>query len=120
MNSIAGISGGRTSALMALDYVPKDCILCFQNTGKEHSKTYEFLRRLEDDAQRPIVRLEWRAPTRGERPKFATFEVVEHNRLSRKGEPFTDLLECLKTYRKKVKNKPPLAPWARQRICTLH
>lgn len=85
---IAGVSGGRTSALMALEYLPKDTVLCFQNTGREHQKTLDFLARLEDDLQRPIVRLEWRAPAQGEPPSKATFEVVSHAQLARRGEPF--------------------------------
>lgn len=117
---IAGVSGGRTSALMALHYVPTDTVLCFQNTGKEHSKTLDFLQRLEDDIKRPIVRLEFRAPSRGEQPAHATFEIVPHERLSRKGEPFTDLLLCIKSYRAQQKGLGPVAPWARRRFCTAY
>lgn len=119
-NLIAGVSGGRTSALMALKFVPKNTILCFQNTGREHPATLEFIRKLEDDLQRPIVRLEWRAPSRGERPGKATFEAVSHDKLSRNGEPFSDLLECLAAYRKKEKGLGPVAPWAMQRMCTAY
>lgn len=118
--SIAGISGGRTSALMALEHVPAGTVLCFQNTGREHSKTLDFLRRLEDDLRRPIVRLEWRAPPRGDPPKNSRFEVVPHEQLSRKGEPFRDLLECVAAFRKKHKGLGPVAPWARSRICTAY
>lgn len=117
---IAGVSGGRTSALMALHYVPADTLLCFQNTGKEHPKTLDFLQRLEDDIARPIVRLEFRAPPRGEQPAHATFEKVPHERLARKGEPFMDLLLCIKSYRAKVKGLGPVAPWARRRFCTAY
>ena len=116
---IAGVSGGRTSALMALEYVPKDTVLTFQNTGKEHPKTYDYLQRLEDDLQRPIVRLEFRAPPRGEKPSMATFEVVPHERLARKGEPFIDYLLCARSFRAKA-GKGAIAPWAMQRICTAY
>lgn len=105
---------------MALHYVPQDTILCFQNTGKEHPKTLEFLCRLEDDLQRPIFRLEWRAPPRGARPADATFEVVPHDRLARRGEPFMDLLLCVKAYRAAEKGEGPVAPWARRRFCTAY
>jgi 3'-phosphoadenosine 5'-phosphosulfate sulfotransferase (PAPS reductase)/FAD synthetase len=115
--AVAGISGGRTSAMMAHMLGP-DVVLCNMNTGKENEKTLEYLCRLEDDLGREIVRLEWRAPARGLPPRFATFERVSHATMSRKGEPFTDLLLCLKAYRAKEKNAPPVAPWARQRICT--
>jgi 3'-phosphoadenosine 5'-phosphosulfate sulfotransferase (PAPS reductase)/FAD synthetase len=118
-NAIAGISGGRTSAMMAF-LIPRQTVLCFQNTGKEAGATYDFLQRLEDDLQRPLVRLEFRAPARGEPPKKATFEIVKHSSLSRRGEPFMDMLECLRTYRAKHKNAGPVAPWARSRICTAY
>ena len=119
MNAIAGISGGRTSARMAYMLDPS-VVLCFQNTGKEHSKTYEFLERLEQDLGRPIIRLEFRAPVRGAPPKHATFEIVEHRQLARHGEPFVDMLECVRTYRAKHKDMGPVAPWARSRICTAY
>lgn len=119
MNAIAGISGGRTSARMAY-MLDESVVLCFQNTGKEHSKTYEFIERLEQDLGRPIVRLEFRAPERGEAPGKSTVEVVEHRHLSRRGEPFMDMLECVRTFRAKHKDAGPIAPWARQRICTAY
>lgn len=116
-HSMAGISGGRTSALMAY-LLPRSTALVFANTGREHSKTLDFLCRLEDDLQRPIVRVEFRAPRRGEPPKNATFEIVTHQTLSRKGEPFTDFLLCLASFRAKHKGLGPIAPWAASRICT--
>lgn len=119
MNAIAGISGGRTSARMAYLLDPS-VVLSFQNTGREHPKTYDFIARLEDDIGRPIVRLEFRAPARGEPPRFATAVAVEHRHLARRGEPFLDLLECLRAFRAKHKDKGPVAPWARQRICTAY
>lgn len=120
MRAIAGVSGGRTSAYMALRCCPPDTVFSFQNTGREHPQTLEFLRRVEDALRSPIVRLEWRAPARGEPPRNASFEEVRHENLSVHGEPFRDLLECLAAYRAKHKNKPPISPWARQRICTAY
>jgi hypothetical protein len=117
VNAIAGISGGRTSARMA--YLV-DAVLCFQNTGREASKTYEFIEKLEQDLGREIVRLEFRAPPRGEPPRKAVFEIVEHRRLDRCGGVFKDMLECLRTYRAKHKAAGPIAPWARSRICTAY
>lgn len=119
MTAIAGISGGRTSARMAYMLDPS-VVLSFQNTGKEAVGTLDFIAELEHNLQRPIRRLEFRAPARGEPPRFATFEEVEHRHLARRGEPFRDLLECLRTYRAKHKDKGPVAPWARQRICTAY
>lgn len=135
MNAVAGISGGRTSARMA--YMVS-ALLSFQNTGRENAKTYDFLERLEQDLQRPIYRLEFRAPPRGEPPVRATFEVVEHRHLARdwKNSPFRDMLETLRTFRAKHnKLRPvddcgcrncksgmphPVAPWSRSRVCTAY
>lgn len=120
MNCIAGISGGRTSAMMAYMI---DALLCFQNVGCENAKTYDFIDRLEQDLARPIYRLEFRSPPRGEPPVKATFEVVEHSKLWRRGirgGPYEDMLECLRTFRAKHKGLGPIAPWARSRICTAY
>lgn len=98
--------------------LPSETILTFQNTGREHSKTLDFLCRLEDDLQVPIIRLEWRPPPqRGDAPKLATFAELTHRELSRKGEPFRELLETIAAFRR-VEGKGPIAPWARQRLCT--
>lgn len=118
-NSIAGISGGRTSAMMAYG-LPPETILCFQNTGREHEKTLEFLCRLEDDLGRPIIRIEWRSPPRGDAPRFSSFEIVSHKTMARKGEPIIEALETIAAFRKKHKGKGPLAPWARRRLCTAY
>lgn len=117
--AIAGISGGRTSALMA-EMLGKRVTFAFQNTGREAAKTIDFIERVEQDLQHEIVRMEFRAPARGEPPRMSTFEVVDHRHLSRKGEPFRDLLDCMRTYRHKHKGKGPVAPWARQRMCTAY
>lgn len=121
MPAIAGISGGRTSALMAHRLNP-DVVLCFQNTGLEAAGTLDFIDRLEQDLGQTIHRLEFRAPARGLAPINATFEIVEHPKLARtfKDSPFRDMLECLKTYRAAVKGLGPVAPWARSRICTAY
>jgi hypothetical protein len=131
MNAIAGISGGRTSALMAEGLDPS-VVLSFQNTGREKNPpprkelgrillgTLDYIDALEQHLQRPIVRLEFRAPPRGEPPRLATFEIVDHRHLSRKGEPFRDMLECLRTFRAKYKGLGPVAPWPRSRICTAY
>lgn len=104
--------------MAAIKFVPRTAVFSFQNTGREHPKTLDFIERVEGDLGVPIVRLEWRAPPRGEPPRFAKFELVSHSRLSRKGEPFRDLLECLAAYRAREKGAEPIAPWARSRICT--
>lgn len=116
--AIAGISGGRTSAMMAYLLDPST-VLSFQNTGREAAGTYDFIAALEQDLGRPIVRLEFRAPPRGEPPRAATFEIVDHAHLARRGEPFRDMLEMLRAFRE-TKGAGPIAPWARQRLCTAY
>lgn len=121
-NAVAGVSGGRTSAEMAILLAKKydNVVFSFQNTSSEAAGTYDFIARLEDYLQQPIVRLEFRAPPRGEPPINATFEVVEHQHLQRKNEVFRDMLEMCKAYRAKHKGLGPIAPWARSRICTAY
>lgn len=120
MNAIAGVSGGRTSAEMAVRLRGKGVVFSFQNTSFEAAGTYDFIDRLEQFLEEPLVRLEFRAPPRGEPPINATFEVVEHRHLQRRGEVFFDMLEMCRTYRAKVKGEGPTAPWARSRICTAY
>lgn len=120
IRAVAGISGGRTSAFMAYAI---DAWLSFQNVGCENAKTYDFIDRLEQDLQQAIYRLEFRAPPRGEPPIKASFEVVEHSKLWRKGirnGPYADMLDCLKSFREKHKGLGPVSPWARSRICTAY
>lgn len=84
-------SGGRTSAYMlyrvleANNGLPDDCIVCFCNTGKEHSATLEFVDRVSKEWNVKIHWLEYRS----EKPKFA---VVDFETASRNGEPFEQLI----------------------------
>ena len=76
--AFSGISGGRTSGMMAALHDAK-VVLTFQNTGREHPKTYEFLDRLDHALGRRLVLLEFRPPkVRGARPREFEFEVVTH------------------------------------------
>jgi 3'-phosphoadenosine 5'-phosphosulfate sulfotransferase (PAPS reductase)/FAD synthetase len=116
---IAGISGGSTSAVMAA-LLPASVLLCFQNTGREALRTYDFLGELEEALGRPIVLLEYRKPpTKGGRPCEAGFEVVTHKTLHLDGEPFEMLMEALNAFRAK-NGKGKIAPWWRSRICTTY
>lgn len=117
---VVGVSGGRTSAMMAA-LSPPSSLLCFQNTGKEHPNTYEFIERLSDALGRPITWLEMRPPlTFGAPPREFRHEVVTARTASRKGEPFEDFMRCLANYRRIAKDANPISPWARQRICTAY
>lgn len=61
--TIAGISGGATSATMAA-LCDSSVLFSFQNTGKEHPRTYLFLERLADALGRDLTWLEYRPPPR--------------------------------------------------------
>jgi hypothetical protein len=118
--SVAGISGGRTSAAMGALLSP-ETILSFQNTGKEDDATYDFIGRLEDAYEREIVRLEWRPPvTFADPPKMFRFERVSHRALDRSGDVFRGMLQAVADYRRVHKGLGPVAPWARQRLCTAY
>ena len=91
--AVVQFSGGRTSGMMLGKIVqafggklPKDVVVCFDNTGKEREETLTFVRRVGEHFGVRINLLEWRADEPG-------FEVVGHNSLSRNGEPFNALIE---------------------------
>jgi len=116
---IAGISGGSTSGTMGALLDPI-VLLSFQNTGREHPRTYEFVGELEDGIGRPIVRLEYRPPpTKGGRPCEARFDVVRHDCLDTTGAPFEMLMEAINAFRAK-EGKGKIAPWWKSRLCTTY
>lgn len=97
-----------------------DVLLSFQNTGKEHARTYEFLSELEDALGRRIVWLEYRPPkTRGGAPAEMRFEIVSFETADRTGAPFEMLMEAINAFRHRI-GKGPIAPWWRSRICTTY
>lgn len=117
--SFGGISGGRTSGLMhALmagqpGYVPH-----FENTGREHPKTLEFLNELDLATGQRIVWLEFRPPrTKGVRPREFEFAQVTFKTADRSGGPFEAYLEAHAEFRRTL-GKPPVTPWAKGRTCT--
>lgn len=118
---IVGVSGGRTSAMMAALTVPYgECMLSFQNTGLEHPGTYDFLRELEQALRVVITWLEFVKPAKkGAPPREARFRVVNYKTADRSGGPFEQMLETLAEYRE-TKGLAPVAPWARSRICTAY
>ena len=93
--AVVSLSGGRTSAYMLWRILqtyggeqPDDLKICFQNTGLEHPATYDFLR---DCATHWGIRVTWLEYALTADNK-ATFEVVDYETASRKGEPFTRLI----------------------------
>lgn len=117
--AFAGISGGRTSAMMAALLDPK-VELVFANTGREHIETLLFLKQLSEKLERRITWVEWRPPPfLGDRPKNFRFEVVNWHTAATKGEPFREWMVYINAYRA-AKGEPMITPWARQRICTAY
>ena len=112
-------SGGATSGFMAC-MAPDNAVITYQNTGREHEKTLEFVQRVGDELKRDIVWLEWRPPSgEGSPPDMFKWERVNFTSAARKGEPFYECMKALAAYRKS-KNEEPIAPWARQRLCTTY
>lgn len=116
-DSVAGISGGRTSAMMAALLDPR-VILTFQNTGREINRTLDYLNELDLALGKRIVWLEFRPPIRkGAPPREFTFAIVDYKTADRSGGPFEAFMQALADYRA-TKGLPPVTPWARQRLCT--
>ncbi len=117
--TFAGVSGGRTSGMMAA-LCDRDVVLSFQNTGREHPKTYEFLKRLDDALDGRLLLLEFRKPLRkGDPPKESRAEVVTFETMDRTGAVLEDVLATLAEFRA-TQGKGKVAPWARSRICTAY
>ena len=63
--AVISFSGGRTSGYLlrhildAFGGQPDDLVICFQNTGLEHEKTYEFIAQVEDAWEIDLVSLEY-------------------------------------------------------------
>lgn len=116
---IAGISGGGTSGMMAA-LLSTSVLMSFQNTGKEHKRTYEFLEALADAIGREIVWLEYRPPaTHGAPPAAGRFAIVTPTTADKSGGPFEMMMAAINAYRTAI-GKGPIAPWWRSRICTTY
>ncbi len=85
-------SGGRTSALMLHRVLeahggslPDHVLVSFQNTGKEHLATLDFVRDVQEHWGVPIVWLEYQPDPPG-------YRIVSHETASRAGEPYEALI----------------------------
>jgi len=92
-NVLISFSGGRTSGFMlhelfkANGSFPNTVQVVFANTGREMPETLDFVQECSLQWGIPITWLEYtRVDNR------ATFEIVNHNSASRKGEPFERLI----------------------------
>ncbi|KVN71784.1 hypothetical protein WM03_17750 [Burkholderia ubonensis] len=93
-------SGGRTSGYMlhqlleANGGLPDDCIISFQNTGKEREETLEFINECSHRWLVPITWIEWDGFEEGSRSRCHV-RIVNFETASREGEPFSLLNEAL-------------------------
>lgn len=93
--TILAVSGGRTSMFMLRRYLdhhggrlPEHAVAVFNNTGREHPKTLDFVQRCSTEWSCPIVWLEYRdAEVPADR-----WQEVNHNSASRDGEPFAAVI----------------------------
>ena len=92
-------SGGRTSGYMlhhileANDGLPPDCVVTFENTGKEREETLCFIDAVARAWSVPIHWIEWRGFIEDRPQRFCRFEEVSFATASRNGEPFDALLD---------------------------
>lgn len=93
-------SGGRTSGYMlhqileANGGLPSDCIVTFQNTGKETAQTLDFIQECGQRWAVPIVWIEWDGFIPPGRNR-CNFRIVDRETCSTKGEPFAKMIESL-------------------------
>ena len=101
--AVIKFSGGRTSAYMLrmiLDAhsgtLPSDVVTIFNNTGKERLETLDFVERLSQRWNVPVVWLEYctKRVKWGRQKWLHTFKVVDYATASRNGEPFNMLIEA--------------------------
>ena len=91
MITFVQVSGGRTSGYMA--YLLKDqpnTLFMFQNTGREHPSTYDFLNEMDKQWGLNLIWLEYHCP---DPTKKAGFKVVSYEAANRAGVPFAQLIE---------------------------
>lgn len=92
---LVSVSGGRTSAFMAIflkeRFPDRKMLFVFANTGKENEATYQFLDNLEYHKKLDIVWLEALVnPTKG---IGTTYKMVDFKSASRNGEPFEAVIK---------------------------
>lgn len=93
-------SGGRTSGYMlhhileANGGLPADCIVTFQNTGKETTQTLDFIQECSQRWSVPIAWIEWDGFIPPGRNK-CNFRIVDRDTCSTNGEPFAKMIESL-------------------------
>lgn len=115
--TFAGISGGRTSAMMAA-LLDDRVGLCFANTGREHPRTLDFLNELDARLGNRLVWLEFRKPrVKGASPRMFEFARISYATADRSGGPFEAFMEATNDFRA-AKGEDIVTPWSGGRICT--
>jgi len=93
--AVVSFSGGRTSGYLLRHVLdakggqPEGLRVCFQNTGLEHEKTLEFIHDVETNWGINVEWLEYDL----DKDKEPLVKVVNYETASRKGEPFTKMIE---------------------------
>lgn len=93
-------SGGRTSAFMlhqiltACGGLPPDCLVTFENTGKEREETLVFIAECAQRWHVPIHWLEWDGFIDGQPQRFCRYREVTFATAARHGEPFSALIRA--------------------------
>jgi 3'-phosphoadenosine 5'-phosphosulfate sulfotransferase (PAPS reductase)/FAD synthetase len=96
--AVVQFSGGATSGYMLHEILrahggtlPADVVVLFQNTGREHPATLDFVQQCAARWAVPVTWLEYDRDARG-----PIARVVSHNSASRAGEPFAAMLAAKK------------------------
>lgn len=95
-------SGGRTSAYMlhqilaANDGLPPDCLVAFQNTGKEREETLVFVRECGERWGVHIHWLEWAGLIDGKPQRLPAIREVTFETAARNGEPFEAVTRAIR------------------------
>lgn len=91
---LVSFSGGRTSAFMTKflkeRYPEREMVILFSNTGKEKEETLNFV---DECDQRWGLNVVWLEAKVNEKGSPTTFNVVDHNTASRKGQPFESVIK---------------------------
>lgn len=94
-------SGGRTSGFMlhrileANGGLPADCVVSFQNTGKEREQTLTFIEACSRRWNVPIAWLEWDGFIEGRAQSHCRYRRVSFETASRHGEPFAAMTRAM-------------------------
>lgn len=92
---LVGVSGGKTSAFMAIylkeRFPSRKMLFVFANTGKEKKETLDFLRNIDLHFNLGIVWLEAKVYT--EKGIGTSYTLVDFNSASRNGEPFEAVIK---------------------------